>query len=474
MSRIVLYQIPPSEIEVLLQELDLPFYWNPAHSHLMRWDVGLTTTEVVINCDPLSAISDLCGDIVLDGLLDDGIDSKLCYQIANCYRQNRNQALYLVGNRFDCPRQLLPFVDVKQWPLPNTLAISRFLRDSNALSDAVHRASLGLHFGELTNLLKKFASLDDEGLAQAITGYKIQKLQSRGISVIPNPDCYAAGMDVLDGILAEITDLLKPEAFAAGLHFPKGTILIGPPGTGKSLFAKSMASRLGLPMICADWVGLVSPIPGESEANLRALLQSAETSAPCVLLWDDYDKAFASADFSKDSGVEKKLAGMLLTWLQDRTASVYTVVTLNRINQIPPELRRRFDRTIFVDLPHEGARHDIFCVHLQKYCGVIPGWSDRDWKILISEYGECTPDEIGKAVYLAAVRSYREGKAKQITIDDLLYQRKQFTPANIANPAQIQKIRNSSKFALKASSDDRSKWRIEPDPLFASMLGRQP
>jgi ATPase family associated with various cellular activities (AAA) len=471
-SRIVLYQVPASEIEFFLEELNSPYYWNPAHQTLLKWESGWTLTDIEVIEDPLNAIQNLPGDIVLDGLLDDGIDSVLSHQIVNAYRQQRPQSLYLVGDRVECTHKLFPFVEIEEWGLPDSAAISAYLKQRELYCDVVHRAALGLHFGELSNVFEMFADLEGEVLAQAISDYKIRKLQGRGITVVPKPDCAVAGMDILDGILAELKDLMKPEAFEAGLQFPKGTILIGAPGVGKSLFAKSISSQLNIPLLCADWAGLISPIPGESEANLRLLLRSAEASAPCVLMWDDYDKAFASSDLSKDTGVEKKLAGMLLTWLQDRTASVYTVVTLNRINQIPPELRRRFDRTIFVDLPHEGARHGIFCIHLEKYTGSVPDWSDRDWKILISEFGECTPDEIGKAVYLAAVRSYRQGRARDITIDDLLYQRKQFKPANIANPAQIQSIRNNSKFALKASSEDNSQWRVEPDPIFKGMLGR--
>jgi hypothetical protein len=313
LSDIVLYQIPSSEIDFLLQELERPYYWNPAHSHLMRWDLRLTATDIAITSDPLAEIADLPGDIVLDGLLDDGIDSKLCHQIVNAFREQRNQTLYLVGDRFDCPPKLFPFVNIKQWQLPNSVAITDFLRQAGVFSDAVYRASLGLYIGELNNVLKMYADFQGEVLAREIADYKVRKLQGRGITVVPEPDCHAAGMDVLDGILAEITDLLKPEAYEAGLQFPRGTILIGPPGTGKSLFAKSAASRLGLPLLCADWAGLISPVPGESVANFKALLQSAEASAPCLLFWDDYDKAFASADLSKDTGEEKKLAGMLLT-----------------------------------------------------------------------------------------------------------------------------------------------------------------
>ena len=86
MTNIVLYQIPSSEIEFLLQQLNHPYYWNPAHSHLMRWDLRLNSTDIVITSDPLSAIADLTGDIVLDGLLDDGINSKLCHQLVNAFR----------------------------------------------------------------------------------------------------------------------------------------------------------------------------------------------------------------------------------------------------------------------------------------------------------------------------------------------------------------------------------------------------
>lgn len=81
MTKIVLYQIPSSEIDFLLQQLERPYYWNPAHSRLMRWDLGLTATDITITSDPLKEIADLPGDIILDGLLDDGINSKLCHHI---------------------------------------------------------------------------------------------------------------------------------------------------------------------------------------------------------------------------------------------------------------------------------------------------------------------------------------------------------------------------------------------------------
>ena len=159
LTNIVLYQIPSSEIEFLFHGLNHPYYWNPAHSHLMRWDLRLTTTDMAIASNPLSEIADLTGDIILDGLLDDGINSKLCHQIVNAFREQRNQTLYLVGDRFDCPHKLFPFVNIKQWQLPDSVAIANFLKQKSIYCDAVYRASLGLYIGELNNVLQMYANL---------------------------------------------------------------------------------------------------------------------------------------------------------------------------------------------------------------------------------------------------------------------------------------------------------------------------
>ncbi|NJM78054.1 MAG: AAA family ATPase [Acaryochloridaceae cyanobacterium RU_4_10] len=137
-------------------------------------------------------------------------------------------------------------------------------------------------------------------------------------------------------------------------------ILLGIPGSGKSLAAKQAARRLGVPLICADWGGLISPILGQSEENVRNLLQVAEASSPSILFFDDFDKAFSTADLSQENGSEKRIAGYLLTWLQEHRSKVFTIVTCNRIVQLPPELKRRFNWKFNVDLPHEGSRYGIF------------------------------------------------------------------------------------------------------------------
>ena len=233
------------------------------------------------------------------------------------------------------------------------------------------------------------------------------------------------------------------------------------------------AKRLGIPLICADWGGLISPEPGQSEENVRILLQVAEASSPSIMFFDDFDKAFSSADLSQENGAEKRIAGHLLTWLQEHRSKVFTIVTCNRITQLPPELKRRFDWKFNVDLPHEGARYEIFRVHLNRFCGTIPEWDVDSWKEIISEYNECTPDEIGKAVHKAAIAAFERGESRNITIQDLLHQRTLFMPANLANPEQIASIRLHSRHEMKAASDDDSVFRVDRVAAFERLLGRK-
>jgi ATPase family associated with various cellular activities (AAA) len=463
-----LYRIPSSEIPLLLQRLGTAHYWRPSSPVLQRWDGHFNQTEFMSD-DPLSTLTSLpiTGPIVINGVLDSGIPPKVAHQIIDAHFQGVDQHWIIVFPLGDIPPDLAPFVEFNTWPMPDPIAVAQFLKDKGVYSDRLLRASMGLYQRELEMVL---ASNEPE---QAVTEYKRSKLQAKGIQYIPEPDCDAAGSDNIMAVIDQVGRLLTPEAEAAGLPFPKGMILLGIPGSGKSLAAKTAAKRLGVPLICADWGGLISPEPGQSEENVRTLLQVAEASAPSIMFFDDFDKAFASADLSQENGAEKRIAGYLLTWLQEHRAKVFTIVTCNRITQLPPELKRRFDWKFNVDLPHEGSRYEIFKVHLNRFCGKIPGWDVYEWKKIISEYNECTPDEIGKAVHKAAIAAFERGEARRITVEDLLHQRTLFMPANLANPEQIASIRLHSRHEMKAASDDNSVFRVDRVAAFEKLLGRQ-
>lgn len=151
-----------------------------------------------------------------------------------------------------------------------------------------------------------------------------------------------------------------------GLEFPRGILLLGVPGCGKSLSAKAVAREWQLPLLRLDPSNLYNKYVGESERNFKRAVLAAERMAPVILWVDELEKAFASG--GDDGGVSTRVLGGFLSWMQDRRGDVFVVATANQIDQVPPELLRkgRFDEIFFVDLPHEPTRGEIFAIHLRN------------------------------------------------------------------------------------------------------------
>lgn len=159
------------------------------------------------------------------------------------------------------------------------------------------------------------------------------------------------------------------EAKAYGLPPPKGILMVGPPGSGKSLGAKAVSAELGLPLIRCDFGKLFGSLVGQSEGNMRKAIEGAEAMAPCVFWIDEIEKALAgSTGGSSDSGVGARLLGYLLTWMQEKTSSVFVYATANDVTSLPPELLRkgRFDEMWSVLLPNQEERKEILDIHLKK------------------------------------------------------------------------------------------------------------
>ncbi len=162
---------------------------------------------------------------------------------------------------------------------------------------------------------------------------------------------------------------LGPEAVKFGLEAPRGILLLGVQGAGKSLAAKAVATAWQMPLLRMDVGALYDKYIGESERRLRDSLQQAESMAPVVLWIDEIEKAFASAaSRSSDGGLSQRMFASLLTWMQEKRAAVFLVATANDIEALPPELLRkgRFDEIFFVDLPGDEARGSILAIHLRK------------------------------------------------------------------------------------------------------------
>ncbi len=219
------------------------------------------------------------------------------------------------------------------------------------------------------------------------------------------------GLDVLKSWLTRRRHAFTREAAEFGLPAPRGVLILGIPGTGKSLTAKAASSILGKPVLRLDAGKLFAGIVGESEANLRRALQTAEAVAPCILWIDEIEKGFSGSGSSNtaDGGTSSRVFGSFLSWMQEKNSPVFVVATANDISQLPPELLRRgrFDEIFFVDLPGESARDAIWRIHIGGR-GRNP--DDFDLEKLVGMTGGFTGSEIEQAVIDALFECFDDGR----------------------------------------------------------------
>lgn len=191
-----------------------------------------------------------------------------------------------------------------------------------------------------------------------------------GIERIKLKDDYKVGGLVnLRQWLTERERHMKQDLSQTHLHPPKGILLVGVPGCGKSLSARAIASEWRLPLYRLDMSAILGMYVGQSEQRLREALETADRVAPCVLWIDEIEKGLAGSGGSADSGVTRRLVGQFLFWLQESTSKVFLVATANDVSSLPPELLRkgRFDEMFFVDLPDASDREDILRLYFQRY-----------------------------------------------------------------------------------------------------------
>jgi SpoVK/Ycf46/Vps4 family AAA+-type ATPase len=179
------------------------------------------------------------------------------------------------------------------------------------------------------------------------------------------------GLDVLKDWLVKRKDAFSLRATEYGLPSPKGLLIIGIPGTGKSLTAKAVATVFQRPLLKLDAGRLYGGLVGQSEGNLRSVIETAEAIAPCVLWLDEIEKGFSGSKSSgmTDGGTSSRVFGSFISWMQEKTKPVFVVATANDVTQLPPEFLRkgRFDELFFVDLPNQSERELIWAIQIAKY-----------------------------------------------------------------------------------------------------------
>src|SRR4051812_21842927 len=224
---------------------------------------------------------------------------------------------------------------------------------------------------------------------------------------------------------------------APGLDAPKGVLLLGVQGCGKSLAARAAAGVLGVPLVRLDFGALYSKWHGESEKNLRESLTSAEALAPCVLWLDEIEKALSAGD--GDGGTSRRVLGAFLTWLAEQRSRVFIVATANDITSLPPELVRkgRFDEIFFVDLPTPAARLEILGIHCKRRAIAL---SDADLQELTKRCEGFSGAEIEQAIVSAlyTAHSNQQGVSAKMIADELAATR----PLSVVMAEKIAELRD--------------------------------
>lgn len=299
------------------------------------------------------------------------------------------QTIVFVGPDFCTPKALLHDVTQIKFDLPDKDHISKridfvcdgvekedkskFEPDPEMLPqiiDACRGMTSQQTVDRVALALRKHKDLNEDAI-NTIVGEKASIIRTSGLlSYIEPPDGGLSNVGGYDAIKDHVLldrPCFEQEARDFGIEFPKGLMLVGIPGCGKTLLSKVIASELGLPLISMDVGNLMNKYVGESEANLREAISMLESIAPCVLQLDEIEKGFGGAG-DTDGGASRRVFGSFIKWMNDKTSPVYMIATANQVESLPPEFCRkgRFDEIYGLDLPSLVERQEIFHIHLSK------------------------------------------------------------------------------------------------------------
>ena len=310
-----------------------------------------------------------------------------CLRDAIASFKGTQKTIVLMSPVQEVPIELEKEVVVLDYALPTMAELNQVLsheldatkgsRISTDVREKLLKAALGLTRDEAEKVYRKAkvaAGKLTDGEVDIVLTEKKQLIRRNGILEYMEVDetiDVVGGLEELKHWLRQRSDAFTERAREYGLPQPKGMLILGVPGCGKSLIAKTTSRLWGLPLIRLD-LGRVydGSTVGRSEANLRNALRTAESISPAILFIDEIDKAFAGGVGSSDSdgGTSSRIFGTFLTWMQEKTSPVFVMATANRVERLPSEFLRkgRFDEIFFVDLPNEEERKAIFKIHLQK------------------------------------------------------------------------------------------------------------
>lgn len=393
----------------------------------------------------------------------DGMAERLLRDMAPIEHSD-GKTVFLIDADGDLPASVRSLAVPYDLALPGDAEIAQIIRDTVGQLGRYGKITVELNRQETMQFLANLRGLTRVEISQVVADavlsnakitaddigraceVKRQRLRQTGVlEYIPPPETPPSigGMDTLRQWLIRRQDAFTPEAKKFGLEPPRGILMLGVQGCGKSLMAKFVAAQWKMPLLRMDVGALYDQYVGQSEQHLRTAFKVASAMVPCVLWIDEVEKAFASASGGaagavSDGGLSQRMFGMLLTWMQDRSDPVFLVATANDVSALPPELMRkgRFDEIFFVDLPGAEARKGIFTIHLQKRKRDVATF---DMDALAAASDGFSGAEIEQAVVAAMYAAF--AAKRDITTDDLMKELKTTRPLSVVMGEKVRELR---------------------------------
>jgi AAA+ superfamily predicted ATPase len=389
------------------------------------------------------------------------------------------RTLVLLTHELRLPVELREESTVIDFALPDTDEIydliSKLVGSKIKLDDSGYeqlvKACQGLSRCRISRVLAKCLAKSgkiNESAITAVIEEKRQTIRETGIlEFIP----VQAGLDSVGG-LENIKQWVRIRANSFsnaareyGLPSPKGVLLAGIQGTGKSLSAKTIAAEWKLPLLRLDVGRLFGGIVGESESRIRQVIKLVEAIAPCVLFIDEADKAFGNVNTGTDgdSGTSRRVFGSLITWMQEKVSPVFIVLTANNVEILPAELLRkgRLDEIFWLNLPNQQERLEIFRVHLNR---LRPNRTDFDFELLASRAKDFSGAEIEQVIYEGMQNAF--SRNEEFTQGDLLDSIASCIPLAQISQTQIQSLTKWAEYSgAKSASSKMSEINFVLPPL---------
>lgn len=393
------------------------------------------------------------------------------------------KTLIILSPVLKLPTELEKEMTILDLPLPTFDELNALLTDTIGTPGASRRFQVNLKAGERDALVKAAQGLTlkeaenafaqaivrdnvlDADDIQAVISEKKQVIRKSGLleyyDVSDNLSS-VGGMDILKDWLRKRTQAFTDEARQYGLPQPKGILLMGVQGCGKSLVAKTTASLWNLPLLRMDMSMIFQGYIGSSEQNMRAATRVAESIAPAVLWIDEIEKAFSGVDGSgsSDAGTTARVVGTFLTWIQEKTAPVFVVATANEVRDLPPELLRkgRLDEIFFVDLPRARERAEIFMIHLRK---LRRDPAKFQLQGLVEASRGYSGAEIEQAIVSALHESFFENR--EILTEDILQALQETVPLSRTMRERINELRLWARDRARPVTSTTARTPAEPD-----------